>query len=137
MIAAPVPLQDRGRTLSDMPEAIVVALIAGSVVIVAALAGLFGAVVGSRIAARATREAAATSRGIAEADRRDARRARFADAIRDLTIEALEAADDDVARGVYNQWALRDRPTAEILPRRIPESIACSVGCGCSLSSQR
>lgn len=98
-----------------MPETIQVALIAA---ISAVVAGVAGAVLGAWIAGRATRAAAATNLAIAEADRREARRARFADAIRDLAIEALEAAGTDVGE-VLEQWNLRDRPQPAELPWRV------------------
>jgi len=85
-----------------VPEAIVVAVIAG-------FAGISGALLGSWIAARATRAATLAALANAEADRREARRARFSDAIRDLAIEALEAADTDVAE-IREQWRVRDLP---------------------------
>ena len=100
-----------------LETAIAVALIGLAGVLLAALAGVGGVIVGSRIAAQATKAAAAAALESARADRHESRRARFADTIRDLSIEALEVADDDVD-GILAQWDLRDRANPAQLPAR-------------------
>jgi hypothetical protein len=87
------------------------------VALIAAAAGIIGAIVGSRIAARETKRAATIAQAEAQADRDEAHRARFADRISDLAVEVLEAAAAD-ATGVRLQWDRWERGSTEKLPPR-------------------
>ena len=102
----------RGFILAGMTDqtAIYVALIA-------AAAGIIGALVGSWIAARETKRAGAMAHIEAQADRDEARRARFADRVSDLAVEVLQAAAAD-AHGVRLQWDRLERGSKEPLPPR-------------------
>ena len=80
-------------------DAIGVALIGG-------LSGIGGAILGAWIGARAARDAARASQVEAQADREDARQARFADRIRDLAVSLAHEADRVLA-GVQAEVRLR------------------------------
>lgn len=89
------------------------------VALIAAAAGIVGALVGSWIAARETKRAGSLAHAEAQADRDEARRARFADRVSDLAVEVLQAAAAD-ANGVRLQWDRLERGTREPLaPRSI------------------
>lgn len=81
-------------------DAIGVALIGG-------LAAIGGAILGAWIGARAARDAARASQVEAQADREDARQARFADRIRELAVSLAHEADRVLA-GVQAEARLRD-----------------------------
>jgi hypothetical protein len=87
------------------------------VALIAAAAGIVGALVGSRIAAMETKRAVAMAHAEAQADRDEARRARFADRVSDLAVEVLQAAAAD-ANGVRLQWDRLERRSSEPLPPR-------------------
>jgi len=87
------------------------------VALIAAAAGIIGALVGSRIAAMETKRAVAMAHAEAQADRDEARRARFADRVSDLAVEVLQAAAAD-ANGVRLQWDRLERRSSEPLPPR-------------------
>jgi hypothetical protein len=87
------------------------------VALIAAAAGIIGALVGSRIAAMETKRAVAMAHAEAQADRDEARRARFADRVSDLAVEVLQAAAAD-ANGVRLQWDRLERGSTEPLPPR-------------------
>ena len=87
------------------------------VALIAASAGIIGALVGSWIAARETKRAGAMAHVEAQADRDEARRARFADRVSDLAVEVLQAAVAD-ANGVRLQWDRLERGSREALPPR-------------------
>ncbi len=87
------------------------------VALIAAAAGIIGALVGSWIAARETKRAGAMAHVEAQADRDEARRARFADRVSDLAVEVLQAAAAD-ANGVRLQWDRLERGSKEPLPPR-------------------
>ena len=87
------------------------------VALIAAAAGIIGALVGSWIAARETKRAGAMAHVEAQADRDEARRARFADRVSGLAVEVLQAAAAD-ANGVRLQWDRLERGSSEPLPPR-------------------
>jgi len=87
------------------------------VALIAAAAGLIGALVGSWIAARESKRAGTMAHAEAQADRDEARRARFADRVSDLAVEVLQAASAD-ANGVRLQWDRLERGSREPLPPR-------------------
>ena len=87
------------------------------VALIAAAAGIIGALVGSWIAARETKRAGAMAHIEAQADRDEARRARFADRVSDLAVEVLQSAAAD-AHGVRLQWDRLERASKEPLPPR-------------------
>jgi hypothetical protein len=87
------------------------------VALIAAAAGIIGALVGSWIAARETKRASAMAHIEAQADRDEARRARFADRVSGLAVEVLQAAAAD-AHGVRLQWDRLERGSREPLPPR-------------------
>ena len=87
------------------------------VALIAAAAGIIGALVGSWIAARETKRAGAMAHIEAQADRDEARRARFADRVSSLAVEVLQAAAAD-AHGVRLQWDRLERGSSEPLPPR-------------------
>ena len=87
------------------------------VALIAAAAGIIGALVGSWIAARETKRAGAMAHIEAQADRDEARRARFADRVSGLAVEVLQAAAAD-AHGVRLQWDKLERGSSEPLPPR-------------------
>jgi hypothetical protein len=87
------------------------------VALIAAGAGIIGALVGSRIALAETKRAVAMAHVEAQADRDEARRARFADRVSDLAVEVLQAAAADAA-GVRLQWDRLERGSREPLPPR-------------------
>ena len=87
------------------------------VALIAASAGIIGALVGSWIAARETKRAGAMAHVEAQADRDEARRARFADRVSDLAVEVLQAAAAD-AHGVRLLWDRLERGSKEPLPPR-------------------
>ena len=78
------------------------------VALIAAAAGIIGALVGSWIAARESKRAGTMAHAEAQADREEARRARFADRVSDLAVEVLQAAAAD-ANGVRLQWDRLER----------------------------
>jgi hypothetical protein len=85
--------------------------------LIAAAAGIIGALVGSRIAAMETKRAVAMAHAEAQADRDEARRARFADRVSDLAVEVLQAASAD-ANGVRLHWDRLERGSRDPLPPR-------------------
>ena len=87
------------------------------VALIAAGAGIIGALVGSRIALAETKRAVAMAHVEAQADRDEARRARFADRVSDLAVEVLQAAAADAA-GVRLQWDRLERGSREPTPPR-------------------
>jgi hypothetical protein len=87
------------------------------VALIAAAAGIIGALVGSRIAAMETKRAVAMAHAEAQADRDEARRARFADRVSDLAVEVLQAASAD-ANGVRLHWDRLERGSRDPLPPR-------------------
>ncbi len=87
------------------------------VALIAAAAGIVGALVGSWIAARETKRSGTMAHAEAQADRDEARRARFADRVSDLAVEVLQAAAAD-ANGVRLQWDRLERGSKEPLPAR-------------------
>ena len=87
------------------------------VALIAAGAGIIGALVGSWIAARESKRAGTVAHAEAQADRDEARRARFADRVSDLAVEVLQAASAD-ANGVRLQWDRLERGSREPLPPR-------------------
>jgi hypothetical protein len=84
---------------------------------IAAAAGIIGALVGSWIAARESKRAGTMAHAEAQADRDEARRARFADRVSDLAVEVLQAAVAD-GNGVRLQWDRLERGSREPLPPR-------------------
>jgi hypothetical protein len=87
------------------------------VAVIAAAAGIIGALVGSWIAARETKRSGTMAHAEAQADRDEARRARFADRVSDLAVEVLQAAAAD-ANGVRLQWDRLERGSRDPLPAR-------------------
>ena len=87
------------------------------VALIAAATGIIGALVGSWIAARESKRAGTMAHAEAQADREEARRARFADRVSDLAVEVLQAAAAD-ANGVRLQWDRLERGSREPLPPR-------------------
>lgn len=84
-------------------------------VILAALAGFGGAILGSRVAAAATREAPQRAQAEAQADREEARRARFADRIRELSAGLL-GTTSRVLVDVGDQLEFRHRRPTDRAP---------------------
>src|SRR5258705_4380725 len=89
------------------------------VALIAASAGIVGALVGSWIAARETKRSGAMAHVEAQADRDEARRARVADRVSDLAGEGLQSPVAH-ANGVRLQWdRLRHRFPDAPPPRHI------------------
>src|SRR4051812_1854594 len=87
------------------------------VALIAAGAGIIGAMVGARVAAMETKRAGRLAQAEAQADRDEARRARFADRVSDLAVEVLQAAVAD-ANGVRLQWDRFEHGSSDPLPPR-------------------
>jgi hypothetical protein len=86
----------------------VATVLAAVIALVGVIAGLVGVVIGGRISGNAAREAAKIAAAASDADREEAKAARFADRVRELATQMLDAASQYVfaCNDIYNraQW---------------------------------